>query len=84
MNAIALGLCSCAPDARSEVKLLKLVPLLLAAVAADGGHVEHAITELDEGATLDGDVQVSDVVQHKVDQLLELGLAQVLLEALDG
>ena len=72
------------PDASLQVKALKLVALFLAAVAADGRDIEHAVPELDEGAALDGDVQVSDVVQDEVDQLLELVLPQVLLQALDG
>ena len=32
-------------------------------VTADGGHVDHAVAEFDEGAALDGDVEVGDVVQ---------------------
>lgn len=73
-----------APDASLEVILLKLIALLLAAIAADGRHVEHAIAELNEGAALYGDVQVSDVVQHKIDELLEGGLPQVFFQALRG
>jgi hypothetical protein len=71
-----------APDVGLLVVLLKLVALLLAAVAADGRHVHHARAELDERAALDGDVQVRDVVQDEVDEALEVVLAKVLLQAL--
>ena len=46
----------------------------------DGRDVEHAVTEFDEGSTLDGDVQVGNVPQNEVDQRLELGLTKVLEE----
>jgi hypothetical protein len=46
------------PDALFEVVHLILVTLLLAAVASDRRHVEHAVAELDEGAALHGDVNV--------------------------
>ncbi len=68
------------PHARALVIALKLVALLLAAVAPDGRHVEHAVAELEERAALDRDVQVRNVVQHKVDQLLQPRLAQVRLQ----
>jgi len=32
-------------------------------VAADGGDVDHAVAEFEEGAALDGDVEVGDVVE---------------------
>ena len=60
---------------------LELIALLLAAVAPDGADVEHAVAELHEGAALDWDVEVGDVDEDEVDELLELGLAQVLAEA---
>lgn len=46
------------PDAERQVVLLKRVALLLAAVAPDRAHVQHAVAELDEGAALDWDVDV--------------------------
>ena len=67
-------------DLMLEVELLEVVALLAAAVAPDGRDVEHAVAELDEGATLDRDVQVGDVVQDEIDQRLEFRLAQVLEE----
>ena len=63
-----------------EVELLEVVTLLAAAVAPDGRDVEHAVTKLDECATLDGDVEVGNVVQDEVDQRLDLRVAQVLEE----
>lgn len=46
------------PDAGGKVVLLKLIALLLAAVAPDGRHIDHAVAELNKGAALDGDVNV--------------------------
>lgn len=63
---------------------LKLVALLVAGVTADGADVDHAVAELDKGAALDGDVEVGNVVQHKVGELLVLGLAEPLDEAVGG
>lgn len=60
---------------------LVVVALLDARVAADGRDVDHAVAELDKGAALDGDVEVSDVVQAEVDELLVLRLADPLDEA---
>lgn len=67
--------CPRLPDAAGQVIFFKLITLFLTAVASNGAHVEHAVAELDERATLDGDVKVSNVVQDKIDELLELGLA---------
>jgi hypothetical protein len=50
-------------DVVLDVVLLVLVALLGGGVAADGRDVDHAVAELDEGAALDGDVEVGDVVQ---------------------
>ena len=66
------------------VILLKIVPLLDAGVAANGRHINHAVAELDEGAALDGDVQVGDVMQDEAHQLLVLLLADPLDEAVGG
>ena len=71
-----------APDTCFVIVLLELVTLFLATVAPDGRHIQHAIGELDEGTPLDGDVQVRDVVQHAVNEPLQVVLAQVLLQAL--
>lgn len=43
---------------------LVLVALVSRGVTADGGHVDHAVAEFNEGAALDGDVEVGDVVEN--------------------
>jgi hypothetical protein len=59
------------PDVPLLVKLLKVTSLLLAAVPTDRRHVEHAIPELDECSSLDWDVQIRNVPQHKVYEALQ-------------
>ena len=49
-------------DIVGEIVGLVVVALLGRGVAADGGDVDHAAAELDEGSALDGDVKVGDVV----------------------
>jgi len=63
---------------------LKVVALLGGGVAADGRDVDHAVAVLDEGAALDGDVEVGDVVQDEAHELLVLVLANPLDEAVGG
>lgn len=63
---------------------LEVVTLLVAGVTADRRDVDHAVAELDEGATLDGDIEVSKVVQAEVGKLLPLVLADPLDEAAGG
>lgn len=63
---------------------LVIVALLGARVSTDRRHVDHAVAKLDKGATLDGDVQVCDVVQDEGHELLVLGLADPLDEAVGG
>ena len=72
------------PNLGLLVKSLKIVALLDAGVPADGADVDHAVPELDEGAALDGDVEVGDVVQAEVDELLVLLLADPADEAVGG
>lgn len=66
------------------VKGGKVVTLLVAGVTANGTDVDHAIAELDEGTTLDRDVEVGNVVQAEVGKLLVFVLANVLDEAVGG
>lgn len=54
----------------------EVVPFFLAAISSDWTNVEHAVTILDEGSSLDGDFQVSDVPQAKVDDILQLLFAE--------
>lgn len=66
------------------VVLLKVLALLGGGVPADGADVYHAVAELDEGAALDGDVEVGDVVEGEVCELLVLVLADPFDEAVGG
>lgn len=66
------------------VKGSKVVTLLVAGVTANRANVDHAIAELDEGTTLDGDVEIGNVVQAEVGKLLVPVLANVLDEAVRG
>jgi hypothetical protein len=74
---------ACIPHLRLLVEFLEFVPLLLAAVPADGRHIQHPISELDEGAPLDGNIEICHIVQDEVDQLFELVLPKVLFQALN-
>mmetsp|Transcript_2252 Transcript_2252/g.14943 ORF Transcript_2252/g.14943 Transcript_2252/m.14943 type:complete len:319 (-) Transcript_2252:494-1450(-) len=58
------------------------VSFFLAAVPADGRHVQHPVSKLHERPALGGDVQVGDVVQDEVDQRLKLRFAEVRAQAL--
>jgi hypothetical protein len=66
------------------IVVLEVETLLGGGVAADGADVDHAVAELDKGAALDGDVEVGNVVEAKVDELLVLVLADPLDEAVGG
>lgn len=46
---------------RTFVIRLKLIALRLAAIAADGAHIQHARAELDERAALDWDIKSRQV-----------------------
>jgi hypothetical protein len=48
----------------------------------DGGHVQHARAKLDECPAFDGNVQISNVVQDKVNETLQLRLCEVGFQAL--
>mmetsp|Transcript_19058 Transcript_19058/g.32643 ORF Transcript_19058/g.32643 Transcript_19058/m.32643 type:complete len:201 (-) Transcript_19058:338-940(-) len=68
--------------ASGQVILLKLITLLLTAVAPNRRHIQHAIPELHKGATLDRNVQVSHVMENIIDEGFELVISQMHLEAL--
>ena len=70
-------------DSGPLVEPLELVALLLRAVAPDGGHVDHAVAELDERPPLDRDVEVGDVAEDKVDEFFQIVLSQELFQGLD-
>mmetsp|Transcript_12147 Transcript_12147/g.32576 ORF Transcript_12147/g.32576 Transcript_12147/m.32576 type:complete len:216 (+) Transcript_12147:244-891(+) len=65
------------PDVVREVELFELVSLLATAIPANGREVEHALSELNEGTSLDRDVQIGNVVQRPVNHPLQVGLTQV-------
>ena len=60
---------------------LKFVALGHAGIAPDRRHVDHAVAELDEGAALDGDVHVGNLVQDEVGHALVAVFAQPFDEA---
>lgn len=68
------------PDLRVLVERLKVVSLLSAGVTTDGANVYHPIAEFNERAALDGDVEISNVVEDEVGKLLVLLLANELDE----
>jgi hypothetical protein len=53
-------------DIMLDVVLVVVVALLDAGVTANGGDVDHAVAELDECASFNGDVEVGDVVENPV------------------
>ncbi len=57
------------PDVGLLVILLKLISLFLAAISSYWRDIQHALSEFYEGAALDGDVQICQVVQEEVDEL---------------
>jgi hypothetical protein len=59
---LELGDHGCADVVRFVVRLI-LVALVGGGITTDRGDVDHAVAELDEGAALDGDVKVGDVVE---------------------
>lgn len=63
---------------------LKLVALLVAGITTDRADVDHTVAELDEGAALDGDVKIGNVVEDKVGELLVLRFTDPLDEAVRG
>lgn len=63
------------------VESLEVVSLLGAGITTNRGDIDHAISEFNKGSTLDGDIQIGNVVQTEVDELLVLVLANPLDEA---
>mmetsp|Transcript_543 Transcript_543/g.1286 ORF Transcript_543/g.1286 Transcript_543/m.1286 type:complete len:264 (-) Transcript_543:90-881(-) len=69
------------PDVIRQVELLVRVTLALAARASHRTDVQHALAELDERSALARKLEFAHVPQAEVDELLELLLPQVILEA---
>lgn len=70
------------PDAVLEIELLVRVPLVDRGVSANRADIDHAVPELDESSSLNGDVKVGNVVQEELDKLLVRLLADPLDKAL--
>mmetsp|Transcript_60977 Transcript_60977/g.96950 ORF Transcript_60977/g.96950 Transcript_60977/m.96950 type:complete len:204 (+) Transcript_60977:176-787(+) len=62
------------------IKLEELDPFLLRAVATHRRHVDHSIPEFNECAAFLWQLESRDIHQTEVDKLLDLLLAQLLLE----
>merc|ERR1719247_280662 len=69
------------PDVVGEIEFLEVVPLLTAAVSADGRHIEHPIPELDECATLHRYVEIGKIPKHPVYDSLQVVFSEVTHEA---
>jgi hypothetical protein len=59
-------------DVVLDVVDLVVVAFLDGGITADGGDVDHAVAELDEGAAFDGDVEVGDVVEDPVKNTISI------------
>lgn len=65
------------PNVSVLVILLEFTALLLGTVTSDWGYVEHALAEFDEGASLDGDVEICYIAKDEVNERLQTVLAQI-------
>ena len=61
----------------------KGITLLLRTIATDRTDVEHSRTELDEGTSLHGDTQLTNIAQDKVDELVQLFIRIYIRNVLD-
>ena len=55
---------------------------LVGAVATDRGNVDHGVTEFNEAAAFNGNVQIGNVAEREIDKLLVLFFTQEADEAL--
>lgn len=46
----------------------KFIPLFFGTISPNGGDVDHTGTELDEGASFDGNFEVGDVVETEIQE----------------
>lgn len=58
--------------------LIERIPLLHTSIPSNGRDINHAIPKLYKRAPLNGNIQIRDVMQDKLDELLVLVLAQPL------
>jgi hypothetical protein len=59
-------------DVVLDVVGLVVIAFLDGGVTANGGHVNHAVAELDEGAALDRDIEVGDVVEDPANHTISV------------
>ena len=64
-----------------QVVLFVLVPLLSTAISTDRRNVQHPCPELNEGASLNRDVQIGDVMKSEVDNLFDVFFSKVCMNA---
>lgn len=69
------------PDLVLFVIFLVVIALLGTGITANGADVDHAIAELDEGATLYGDIEIGNVVEDEFDEFFVRLLANPFYEA---
>lgn len=62
------------------VVLLEVIAFRLRAVSADGTDIDHAGAIFNEGASLDGNVDASHILQAEVQETFELILPQEILD----
>lgn len=60
---------------------LKVVTFLVAGVTTNWADINHSVSELDKGATLDRYIKIGNVVEAEVDKLLVLVLTNPADEA---
>lgn len=72
------------PNLMLIVILVIIVSLLNTCISSNWADIDHAITILDERASLDGNIQVCDVVQQEFDELFVTVLTELLDEAVRG
>lgn len=64
------------------IVFFEVISFCLRTISADRTHIEHSGSILDEGASLDGDVDLRQVFQTKVDEGFEFVFAQEVLDRL--
>lgn len=75
------GLHKIAANVVLQIILLVLIPLLRAGITTNRRDVDHAVAELDESSSFDGNIQIRNVVQDEAYKLLVVVLTNPLNEA---
>ena len=68
------------PDKMLVVKLLEVISLSLRAVSTDRGNVDESSSVLDKSASLDRDIDISQVMKTKGDEFFQLGFSQEIFD----